>query len=65
MWLNQCDQTVPWHHLIHLNLEALTTGLFTLAGKLRIGEGYLLHQAYLKTGLVYLTRFRKSFSEFP
>jgi hypothetical protein len=65
MWLNQRNQTVPWHHLIHLDQETLTAGLFTLTGILSIGEGYLLHQATRKTGWVYLTRFRKSFSEFP
>ncbi|MFT5782626.1 MAG: hypothetical protein ACI9EB_002021, partial [Pseudomonas sp.] len=42
-----------------------TAGLFTLTGILSIGEGDLLHQATRKTGWVYLTRFRKSFSEFP
>lgn len=43
--LDQLDQACPRHHLIHLDQEALLTGLFAFNGVFGIGEGHLLHQA--------------------
>jgi len=44
MRLDQGNQALPGHDLIHLDQEALTAGLLTFAGVLSIGEGHLFHR---------------------
>jgi len=65
MRLDQGDQTLPLHHLIHLDQEQLLAGLLALAGVLGVGEGHLLHRETRATGSAYFTRFGKSSSGFP
>jgi hypothetical protein len=44
MRLDQGNQTLPRHNLIHLNQETLAAGLLTFVGILGIGEGHLFHR---------------------
>ncbi|MNR11908.1 hypothetical protein D3C85_1282300 [compost metagenome] len=43
MRLDQCHQTAPRHHLLHLGQETLATGLLALTGVLEIGKAHLTH----------------------
>ena len=43
MRLDQGNQALPWHHLIHLDQEQLFAGLITLPCVLGIGEGHLFY----------------------
>ena len=63
--LNQSDQALPRHHLIHLDQEQLLAGLLALAGVLGVGEGHLLHRETRATGAAYFIRNGKSSSGFP
>ena len=65
MRLDQSDQTLPRHHLIHLDQEQLFAGLLALTSVLGAGEGHLLHLKTQATGSTYFTRNGKSFSDHP
>ena len=43
MRLDQCQQTAPRYHLLHLGQETLATGLLALTGVLAIGKAHLTH----------------------
>jgi hypothetical protein len=45
MRLDQSNQTLPGHDLIHLDQETLAAGLLTFASVLGIREGHLFHRA--------------------
>lgn len=63
--LDQGNQALLGHHLIHLNQEQFLAGLLVLAGVLGVGKGHLLHRESQATGSTYFTRFGKSYSVFP
>ncbi|MNE41940.1 hypothetical protein D3C80_1360420 [compost metagenome] len=63
--LDQGNQALPRHHLIHLDQEQFLAGLLAFAGVLGVGKGHLLHQETRATGSTYFTRFGKSSSGFP
>jgi hypothetical protein len=44
MRLDQINQALPGHDLIHLDQKAIAAGLLTFAGILGIGEGHLFHR---------------------
>ena len=67
MRFDQGNQALPGHDLIHLDQEALATGLLTFAGVLGISEGHLLHRdstvVFVSGG--YFTRFGSLLQSFP
>ena len=63
--LVQANQTLPWHHPIHLDQEQLFTGLFAFASVLGIGESHLLHRKTRRVESGYFAKIRKSSSELP
>ena len=66
MRFDQGNQTLPGHHLIHLDQEALAAGLLTFAGVLGIGERHLFHlgsTAWFVLG-AYFTRAGSLFQSF-
>ncbi|MOA42463.1 hypothetical protein D3C78_1645150 [compost metagenome] len=66
MRLDQGNQTLPGHDLIHLDQETLAAGLLTFAGVLGIGEGHLFHRgsAVQFAGGEYFTKFGSLFESF-
>jgi hypothetical protein len=63
--LDQGNQALPRHHLIHFDRERLLTGLLALAGVLGVGKSHLLHRETRATGSAYISRNEKSSSGFP
>lgn len=61
----QGDQTLPWHHLNHLDQEQFFADLPALAGVLGVGEGHLLHRKNRRVESGYFAKTKKSCSEFP
>jgi hypothetical protein len=66
-WLDQGNQTLPGHDLIHLDQKTLAAGLLTFAGVLGIGEGHLFHRGstvvFGSGG--YFTKSESLFQSFP
>jgi len=67
MRLDQSNQALPGHDLIHLDQKALAAGRLTFAGVLSIGEGHLFHRdstvVFVSRG--YFTRFGSLLQSFP
>lgn len=66
VWLDQLDQAILGHDLIHLDQEAFTEGLFAFASVFGVSEGHLLHRdsTVQCLGLAYFTRFGSLFQSF-
>jgi hypothetical protein len=62
MRLDQGNQALLGHDLIHFNQEALAAGLLTFAGVLGISEGHLFHGVKPSCSLFHQSW--NSFSEF-
>lgn len=62
---DQRNQTLPGHHLNHLDQKQLFAGLLTLAGVFGMGEGQLLHRKTRQVESRHFGKIGKSSSGFP
>ena len=65
MRLDQGDQALPRHHLIHLDQEQFLAGLLALAGILGVGEGHLLHRKARRVKSADFAKSGSLFQSFP
>jgi hypothetical protein len=61
----QANQTLPWHHPIHLDQEQLFTGLLAFASVLGIVESHLLHRKTRRWSLGILPKSGSLLQSYP